>query len=155
MGCYNADLKRERHKKKEKHERTESMSGNSDKGYNFDDVTGRIIGAAIEVHKTLGPGFQEVIYQRALAIELEAAGLDFQREPDVPIYYKGVELGVRRVDFIVLDCMVETKAKSAFLPEDFVQALNYVKAARFRLGLLLNFGAKQLEIKRLVNDKLK
>jgi GxxExxY protein len=122
------------------------------KGYDF-ELTGRIIHAAIEVHKELGPGFQEVVYQRALAMELEAAGIDASRECDIPVFYKGKHIDTRRVDFVVEDCIVEIKARSAFLPEHFVQTLSYLKASRFRIGLLLNFGAKSLEIKRLVNER--
>lgn len=128
------------------------MPNLSRQGYDFDDVTGRIIKAAIEVHKNLGPGFPEIIYQRALRFELEAAELAFLREEKVPVYYKGRVIGRRRVDFVIEDCMVEIKAKSAFEDRDFMQALSYVKASQFRLGLLLNFGAPRLEIKRLVND---
>ena len=122
------------------------------KGHNFDDMSGRIIGAAIEVHKEMGAGFRELIYQRALAIELRAQGIEFDREHKMVIFYKGQHVGTRRVDFLVGDCMVEIKAKNAFEPEDYVQALNYIKAVGYRLGLLLNFGAPRLEIKRLVND---
>src|SRR5687767_3526927 len=121
-------------------------------GYDFNDVTGRIIGAGIEVHKTLGPGFQEMIYQRALVVEFTARGLSFVREALIPVYYKGREIGKRRADFLVEDCIVEIKALSAFLPENYVQALSYIKASGYRLGLLLNFGATQVEIRRLVND---
>jgi GxxExxY protein len=91
------------------------------------------------------------VYQRALALELQAAGLEFEREVKVPIIYKGHQIDTRRADFVVEDVMVEIKAKSQVAPEDFVQALNYVKASGFKLGLLLNFGASRLQIKRLVN----
>lgn len=121
------------------------------KGYKFDDGSGEILRCAVEVHKTLGPGFQEVVYQRALAFELEAAGLDFSREVETPIFYKGKQIAVRRVDFVVKMVIVELKAKAEFDPQDFVQALNYIKASNFKLGLLLNFGAARLQIKRLVN----
>jgi GxxExxY protein len=124
----------------------------SKKGYEFGKVTERIIGAAIEVHKALGPGFQEVTYQRALAMELAAAGLDFSREVDVPIHYKGEKIDTRRVDFVVENCIVEIKARSEMLPQDFVQALSYLKASGFRVGLLINFGAKSAEFRRLVNS---
>ena len=127
--------------------------GESVKGYNFADVTGRVIGAAIEVHRELGPGFQEVVYQRALELELEAAGIPFAREENVPVYYKGRHIDTRRVDFVIGDCIVEIKARKALLPEDVIQTISYLKASGFRLALLINFGAEKVEVKRLVNDR--
>lgn len=91
------------------------------------------------------------MYQRALAVELQAAGLEFEREVKVPIFYKDRQIDTRRADFVVKDVMVEIKAKSQVASEDYVQALNYVRVSGFRLGLLLNFGARRLQIKRLVN----
>lgn len=129
----------------------ERRAGCSMRGYDFDDATGDIIGCALEVHRTLGPGFREIVYQRALAMELEAAGLEFSREVKIPIFYKDRQIDTRRADFLIEDVMVEIKAKSQMAPEDYVQALNYVKASGFKLGLLLNFGAGRLQIKRLVN----
>jgi GxxExxY protein len=125
--------------------------GYSTHGYDFEDATGAIIGCALEVHRTLGPGFREIMYQRALAFELQAAGLKFEREVKVPIIYKGHQIDTRRADFVVESVMVEIKARSQVAPEDYVQALNYVKASGFKLGLLLNFGAPRLQVKRLVN----
>lgn len=127
--------------------------GDSGKGYNFDDVTGQIIGAAIAVHKELGPGFQEVVYQRALAMELDAVGIENSREEEVKIYYKGKHIDTRRVDFVVGDCIIEIKAKKEFLPEDFIQTLSYLKASRYRIALLINFGADKAQIKRLINEQ--
>ena len=129
----------------------ERRAGYSTQGYDFDDATGAIIGCALEVHRTLGPGFREIVYQRALALELDAAGLGFEREVEVPIIYKGRQIDTRRADFLVEDVMVEIKANSQMPPEAYVQALNYVQASGFKLGLLLNFGAPRLQIKRLVN----
>jgi GxxExxY protein len=129
----------------------EGRASYSTHGYDFDDRTGAIIGCALEVHRTLGPGFREIVYQRALAIELQAAGLEFEREVKVPIFYKGRQIDTRRADFVFEDVMVEIKAVSQTAPEDFVQALNYVVASDFSLGLLLNFGASRLQVKRLVN----
>jgi GxxExxY protein len=126
-------------------------SGRSNKGYDFDDATGAIIGACIDVHKSLGPGFREITYQRALALESEAAGLEYSREEKIPIYHKGTHIDTRRVDFIVEGCLVEIKAKREFDPEDYVQALSYLKASRYPLGLLIDFGRKKAEFKRLVN----
>jgi GxxExxY protein len=105
------------------------QAGRSTKGYDFDDITGEIIGACIEVHRNLGPGFQEVTYQRALALELQARSLDFVREEKIPVYYKGKQIDTRRVDFVVEDCLVEIKAKREFDPEDYIQTLSYLKAS--------------------------
>jgi GxxExxY protein len=129
----------------------ERQAGFSTHGYDFDDATGSIIGCALQAHRTLGPGFREIVYRRALAMELQAAGLAFDREVKIPIFYKGEHIATPRADFVVEDVMVEIKAKSELAPEDYVQALNYVKASDFELGLLLNFGASRLLIKRLVN----
>lgn len=123
----------------------------SRQGYNFGTDTSRIIAAAIEVHKELGLGFQEVVYQRALELELIAADIEFTREANIPVFYKGKHLDTRRVDFVVEDCIIEIKAKKEFAPEDFIQTLSYLKASGYRVALLLNFGAKSLEIKRFMN----
>jgi len=119
--------------------------------YPLSDVTARIIAAAKEVYRVLGPGFREVIYQRALVLELPAHGLEFGREVWIDVYYKGQKVGRKRVDFIIDEVMVEIKAKSELEPVDFVQTLSYLKASGYKVGLLLNFGASKLEIKRLVN----
>ncbi len=119
-----------------------------------DDLTYKIIGCAMKVHNTLGSGFQEVIYQRCLAIELERAGMDFGREVEHPIFYDGIEVGTRRADFIVANCIVvELKALTALEDVHLAQAKNYVVAYDFEVGLLINFGAKSLEYKRIFNDK--
>ena len=119
-----------------------------------DDLTYKIIGCAMKVHNTLGNGFQEVIYQRCLAIELERAGMDFGREVEHPIFYQGIEVGTRRADFIVANCVVvELKALTALEDVHLAQAKNYVVAYDFEVGLLINFGAKSLEYKRIFNDK--
>jgi len=119
--------------------------------YPLSAVTAQIIAAATEVHKTLGPGFREIIYQRALARELLARGLGFSREVWINVRYKGEKIGRKRVDFIIDDVMVEIKAKSALEEVDFVQTLSYLKASGYKVGLLLNFGARKLEIRRLAN----
>ena len=127
------------------------MTNNS---YRYSDVTGRIIGVAMKVHTTLGNGFQEVIYQRALAIELGTQGLVFQRELEMPIFYAGEQIGTRRVDFLVEDkVLVELKAVSVLEDVHLAQAINYLEAYRLEVGLLLNFGAKSLEFRRLINSK--
>ena len=119
-----------------------------------DPVTQQIIGCAMEVHKQLGPGFQEVIYQRCLALEFSATGLRFGREIEYPIYYKGRKVGTRRADFIVESrIVVELKALTALEDVHLVQAKNYVRAYNLEIGLLINFGGNRLEFKRLFSQK--
>ena len=115
-----------------------------------DDLTYRIIGCAMKVHATLGNGFQEVIYQRALVIEMEKAQLGFAREIEMPIYYNHIEIGSRRVDFLVENkVLVELKALVKLEDVHLAQGLNYLVAYKLDKGLLLNFGARSLEVKRL------
>lgn len=115
-----------------------------------DELTYKIIGCAMKVHNTLGNGFQEVIYQRCLAIEMENQGLNFVREQEMPIYYEGIEVGTRRVDFIVEDeVMVELKALVELEDVHLAQGLNYLAAYNLDKGLLINFGGRSLEVKRL------
>lgn len=119
-----------------------------------DELTYKIIGCAMKVHNTMGPGFQEVIYQRCLAIELENAGLGFQREQGQVVYYNEIEVGTRRADFIVEDkVVVELKALVALEDVHIAQAKNYTVAYDFPLGLLINFGGKSLEYKLMFNPK--
>ena len=121
-----------------------------------DALTYRIIGCAMRVHATLGNGFQEVIYQRALAIEMHKAGLEFARELEMQIYYEGEDIGTRRVDFLVEDeVMVELKALTKIDDVHLAQGLNYLVAYQLDKGLLINFGAKSLEVKRLRHPKNK
>ncbi|MDO8589301.1 MAG: GxxExxY protein [Armatimonadota bacterium] len=124
-----------------------------DDRYPLSELTSRIIACAIEVHKTLGPGFEEVFYQRALHRELAAAGLDSTREVDIEVHYKDLVLGKKRVDFVVEGCLVEIKARAALEDVDKIQTLSYLKASGFPVALLINFGAAQVEIKRLANTK--
>lgn len=119
--------------------------------YPLSDLTGRIIGCAMEVHRVLGPGFEEVFYQRALHRELTAAGIESEREVWIDVDYKDLKLGKKRVDFVVEDCLVEIKAKAALDDVDKVQTLSYLKASGRGIALLLNFGGKELEIKRIAN----
>lgn len=119
--------------------------------YPLSDVTARIIAAAQEVHRQLGPGFEEVIYQRALARELPVHQLEFSREVWIDVLYKGEKVGRKRVDFIIDRVLVEIKAKSELAPVDFIQTLSYLKASGYKVGLLLNFGDVKLGIKRLAN----
>ncbi len=119
-------------------------------------LTYQIIGCAMKVHKTLGGGFQEVIYQRALAIELERAGIGYEREVEYPVYYDEIEIGTRRADFIVAEkVVVELKALIKLEDIHIAQARNYLEAFRFDIGLLINFGGKSLEHKRLFNPNKK
>ncbi len=117
-------------------------------------VTGKIIGSAIEVHRALGNGFQEVIYQRALEVEMTAQGLELSREHEMEIFYRGVKVGTRRVDFLVEGCVsVEIKALSQLEDVHLAQAINYLEAYNLDLGLLLNFGARSLQFKRVIKSK--
>ncbi len=121
----------------------------------YEDLTKKIIGCAIEVHKRLGNGFQEVIYQRALDIEMRLAGLQFTREMEIAVFYREFEIGTRRVDFFVEgNIMVEIKALIHLEDVHLAQAINYLEAYKMEVGLLLNFGAKSLEFKRVHNNKI-
>jgi GxxExxY protein len=118
----------------------------------YEELTHKIIGCAMKVHSTLGNGFQEVIYQRALAIEMEKQGLNFQREMEMSIFYEGIDIGTRRVDFFVQDfVMVELKALIKLEEVHLAQAMNYCQAYNLPIGLLIIFGSKSLEFKRVYN----
>jgi GxxExxY protein len=118
-------------------------------------LTHRIIGCAMTVHSSMGNGFQEVIYQRALAIEFEYQGISFEREKEMSIVYRGKHIGTRRVDFFVEDVvMVELKAIEKLEDVHKAQAINYCEAYNIADGLLINFGGKSLEFKRVYNKKL-
>jgi len=120
-----------------------------------DQLTFDIIGCAMKVHKTLGNGFQEVIYQRCLAIELERAGIEFGREVEQTIYYNGINVGTRRADFVVENkVIVELKALINLEDVHLAQAKNYVVAYKFEKGLLINFGATSLQYKLIFNQNL-
>lgn len=117
------------------------------------ELTGKIIKCAMTVHSTLGNGFQEVIYQRALAMEMRYNELEFIREMEMPIHYREEQIGTRRVDFFVEDViMVELKAVIRLEDVHLAQAMNYVEAYRMEIGLLINFGARSLEFKRVHNN---
>ena len=121
---------------------------------NLDDITYKINGCAMKVHNTLGNGFQEVIYQRCLAIELERAGLNFAREEEHIIYYEGIEVGTRRADFVVENqVIVELKALTNLEDVHLAQAKNYVVAYDKPVGLLINFGGTSLQFKKIFNPK--
>ena len=124
--------------------------------YKYSELTSKSIGCAITVHKTLGNGFQEVIYQRALAIEMQLAGISFTREFEMPIFYKKEQIGTRRVDFLVESIIsVELKATTKLEDVHFAQAINYLEAYNLEIGLLINFGETSLNFKRLTNKKYK
>jgi len=116
------------------------------------ELTHKIIGCAMKVHSALGNGFQEVIYQRALAIEMRRQELSFLREMEMPIFYDGIKIGKRRVDFFVDNCiMVELKALIEIGDAHIAQTMNYCQAYNLPIGLLINFGAKSLIFKRIYN----
>jgi len=121
-----------------------------------DKITREVIGSAMEVHNILGNGFQEVIYQRALSVEMKLRQIEHQREFEMPLFYKGVDVGQRRVDFLVEnEISVEIKAIINLEDVHLAQAMNYLEAYNLQTGLLINFGAKSLQFKRLFNKKYK
>ena len=122
--------------------------------YKYSDLTSRIIGCAMSVHSTLGSGFQEVIYQRALEIEMRLANIEFLREFEMPIFYRDEQIGTRRVDFLVEGKIsVELKAITKLDDVHFAQGINYLEAYNLEIGLLINFGEISLNFKRLNNKK--
>ena len=117
-------------------------------------TTEAIIGCAMEVHRILGSGFQEVIYQRSLAVEMEKVGLIFGRELEVPLFYKGVDVGSRRADFLVADAvLVELKALHEITPTHHAQIINYLEAYQLEIGLLINFSERSLRFKRFIKSQ--
>ena len=122
--------------------------------YKYADLTEKIIGVAMKIHRCLGNGFQEVIYQRCMGIEFERMGLLFVRESETTIFYEGVNVGSRRVDFLVDDrIVVELKAIVELENVHLAQAINYLEAFNLEVGLLINFGATSLQFKRLQNKR--
>jgi GxxExxY protein len=129
------------------------MTIDNNENYKYSDITGKVIGCAMKVHNTLGNGFQEVIYQRCLAIEMKENNINFARELEMPIFYNGIDVGSRRADFLVEDkVLVELKAISKMEDVHLAQGLNYLEAYNLEIGLLINFGGKRLEFKRLINE---
>ncbi|GHU86701.1 hypothetical protein FACS1894153_4170 [Bacteroidia bacterium] len=119
-----------------------------------DNITHEVIGGAFEVHKILGNGFQEVVYQRALSIEMKMRAIEHKREFEMPLLYKGYNVGGRRVDFLVCgEISVEIKAIINLEDVHLAQAMNYLEAYNLQTGLLINFGSKSLQVKRLFNKK--
>ncbi|MGZ5243930.1 MAG: GxxExxY protein [Bacteroidia bacterium] len=124
--------------------------------YKYSELTSKIIKCAMEVHRRMGNGFQEVIYQRALEVEMELAEMSFQREYEMPIFYREKQIGTRRVDFLVENVLsVELKAIIKIEDLHFAQAINYLEAYNLEIGLLINFGETSLNFKRLTNRKFK
>lgn len=124
--------------------------------YKFSETTYSIINAAMQVHRNLGNGFQEVIYQRALVVEFENRNLAFEREKEIPIFYDSENIGSRRVDFFVENIvLVEIKAVSKLENVHIAQTINYLEVFNLEIALLLNFGNTSLEFKRLINSPIK
>lgn len=124
--------------------------------YKHSDITARVIGCAMKVHQRMRNGYQEIIYQRCLCIEFDKEGIKYHKEKELPIFYDDIEVGKRRVDFLIEEKVVlETKAVTEYSDSHLAQTLNYLEAMGLETGLLLNFGAKSLEIKRIVNNKVK
>jgi GxxExxY protein len=133
------------------HHRSRQGVTMSEKQYLHSEITGKIIGCAMEVHRTLGNGFQEVIYQRALAIEMRLHELNFSRELEMELFYKGENIGSRRVDFFVENkVMAEIKAVTQLEDVHLAQTINYLEAYGLEVGLLLNFGWSSLQYKRVM-----
>jgi len=127
-----------------------------DNSYKYSELTGRIIGCAMEVHKMLGNGFQEVIYQRSLAYEMQLQNISFAREFEMPVMYKDIQVGTRRVDFLVEGKIsVELKAITKLENVHLAQAINYLEAYNLEVGLLINFGDVSLRFHRFENKKFK
>ena len=132
------------------------MSGMINEKYKYSELTSKIIGCAMTVHTKLSNGFQEVIYQRALETEMQREGIAFSREFEMPIFYREQQIGTRRVDFLVEECIsVELKATTKLEDVHFAQAINYLEAYNLEIGLLINFGEISLNFKRLTNKKCK
>jgi GxxExxY protein len=122
--------------------------------FKYSELTSKIIGCGMQVHAALGNGFQEVIYQRAMEMEMYESGLKFGREISIPVYYKKEQIGERRVDFLVDNKIcVELKALMQLENVHFTQTKNYLEAFNLEIGLLLNFGSVSLEFRRIENIK--
>ena len=121
----------------------------------YEEITYKIIACAMEVHKKLGPGYPEYIYHRALLIEFKLQCVAFEDEFEIKIYYKGEQVGIRRVDFLVENVVpVEIKAALELSDINFAQAKNYLEASGIEIGLLINFGATSLQFKRMINSRI-
>lgn len=123
-----------------------------DNRYKYSDITEKIIGCSLNIHKQLGNGFPEIVYHRCLEIEFKKIKLAYKTEFECPIYYENIEVGKRRADFIVENViLVEIKALHGLDDYCISQVLNYLKAFNLEVGLLINFGEKSLKFKRLIN----
>lgn len=123
-------------------------------GLKHGDITQKIIGCAMKVHTKMKNGYNEGIYSKCLAIEFDKVKIKYQRELDIPVYYEEVIVGRRRVDFMVEEkVVVELKAIAELTDQNLAQALNYLECHRLEIGLLINFGAKSLQFKRLINQE--
>ena len=119
----------------------------------YEELTGKIIGCAMKVHRKMGRGYRELIYSRCLAIEFKKAGINFQKEYERPIFYYDDVVGKKRVDFVIEDKIsLEIKAITELTENELNLALNYLESHQFQHGLLINFGSKSLQFKRLIND---
>lgn len=117
----------------------------------FEDLTSKIIGAAINVHKELGSAYEEKIYQRALQIEFQKIGIKSIREQEVNIQYSGIEVGKKKLDFVVEHkIIIELKKADEINNVHIAQVASYLQALRLKLGLILNFGLSKLQIKRVI-----
>jgi GxxExxY protein len=131
------------------------IKGMINNNYPQSELTARIIGCCMEVHRLLGNGFQEVVYQRAVAIEFRRQGIEYVREQEIPIFYKGEQIGTRRVDFFVEGkVMLELKAIIHLDDVHLAQAINYLEAYGLEIGLLVNFGSRSLEFKRVMKKRV-
>lgn len=116
-----------------------------------EEITEQIIGAAFEVHRVLGYGFLERVYQRAMQVELQLRGMTAEIEREILVFYKGVEVGFYKADIFVKGCViVELKVAKSYQPDDEPQLLNELKATRIKVGMLVNFGRTKVEFKRFV-----
>ena len=121
----------------------------------YADISEKIIGSAMTVHRKMKAGYSELIYSRCLAIEFDKINLSYKKELELPIYYNDAVVGRRRVDFMVEEkIVVELKAIAELTDKELNQALNYLENHRQEIGLLINFGAKSLQFKRIINSKM-
>ena len=122
--------------------------------YKHSELTGKIIGCAMKVHRVIGPGFPEIIYMRCLLIELKKSGLSCEAEIEKDIYYEGIKVGSRRLDLLINNTViVELKAVTEVEPLFYNQIINYLKIFKIEIGLLINFGNTNLQYKRFANTR--
>lgn len=120
----------------------------------LEELSHRVIGCAIEVHRELGPGFLESIYEASMVVALRGAGLSFENQKLVPVLFRGAPVGEHRLDLLVEHCLVvELKAIKALEDVHFAQVRSYLKACRLKHGLLLNFNSVKLTVRRVIHDE--